>query len=228
VRGFWVIPLAVWISVTGALGQDSTQAHLRTAQNRYTAEWQVRPCDPKEATLGSSPEAISSISGEKPVFGWCEALDVPWLSRASILRFHTAIQVDYAQTMTITRATSKSPIWSIWSGEGLSTQPSPSLPNSLGAINDLLRSSQMALRDSHLKSASILYLFLLGSESHNDFFRKPTSKHPLSTADYRATYRKNGVVRVVTLTTRSGEWILTFSSQESRRHLDSVVMNTGH
>lgn len=225
-RGFRCIPIAVWISVAAALGQGSTQAHLQDAQ--YTAEWLLRPCDSKEATVGSSAEAIGSLSREQPVFSWCEALDVPWLPRASILRFHTAIQVDYTRTVTITRATSKSPIRSIWSGEGLSAQASPNPPNILGAINDLLRSSQIPPRDSRLESVSILYLFLLGRENHNSFFRKPTSEHPLSTADYRASYRKNGAVRVVMLTTRSGEWTLTFSSQRSRLHLNSAIMNTGH
>ena len=227
VRGLWGIPLSIALAVTHASGQDSPKSSLATPEDRYKAKWQVRPCNPKETALGSSPELISLLSGERPVFNWCEALDVPWLPNANILRFHTAVDIDYSYTNTIIKATSESPIWSIGSGEGLVLQPSPNLPNSLGAMNDLLKSAQPVLKDSQLKSASILYLFLLGRENRRGFFRRPESQHPLTTADYRESDRKNGVIRVVTLTTRSGEWKLTFSSLGGRLHLDSVVENAG-
>ena len=65
---------------SGTFADCSESLHSRMAGEA------VRP-EGGQALFGSSPEAISSISGERPVFGWCEALDVPWLSRASILRF---------------------------------------------------------------------------------------------------------------------------------------------
>jgi hypothetical protein len=167
------------------------------------------------------------FSGERPVFNWCEALDVPWLPDASILRFHSAMHVDYAYTVTIIKATNDSPFWSIVSGEGMVKQSSPNLSNSLGAMNDLLRSKRTGLKESQLKSASILYLYLLGRENRQGFFRRPESQHSLSTADYQETLRKHGDIRDVKLTTRSGEWELTFSSEGGRLHLDSVVEIAG-
>jgi hypothetical protein len=227
-RFFCLISLAFFVSVACVHGQDSQSASLTPPVNDSKSEWQVRPCTAKEFAVGSSPEIAHLFSGERPVFNWCEALDVPWLPDASILRFHTSIHVDYAYTDTIIKATNESPIWSIVSGEGMVKQSSPNLPNSLGAMNDLLRSMQPGLKESQLKSASILYLFLLGRENRQGFFRRPEGQHPLNTADYRVTLRKHGDIRDVKLTTRSGEWKLTFSSNRGRLCLDSVVEIAGN
>jgi len=153
-------------------------------------------------------------------------LDVPWLPNAEILRFHTAIHVDYSLICTIIKATAGSPIRLIWAaGEGMVVTPSPSLPNSLDAMNDLLRSAQPALNDSQLGSASILYLFLIHRENRQSFFSKPASKYPLSEADYRVRYQKHGTSRLVWLTTRTSNWKLTFSPHKDVLHLDSIVQN---
>jgi hypothetical protein len=92
-------------------------------------------------------------------------------------------------------------------------------------MNDLVGSVQPMPNDSQLESASILYLFLVGRENHHGFFRRPEGPHPLFTTDYRGRYRKNGVIRVVRLTTPNAEWKFTFSSQEHSLHLDSAVQN---
>ncbi|MCU1318864.1 MAG: hypothetical protein JWP98_382 [Edaphobacter sp.] len=225
-RGLWVIPLTIALSVASAYGQGSSKSLLVTPEDRHNAKLLVRPCTPKESAPGSSLEVIRLFSGRRPVFNWCEALDVSWLPNANILRFHTAVDVDYSYTYTIIKAASESPIWLVVFGEGLVAQPSAN--PSLDAMNDLLRSAQPMPNDSQLESASILYLFLVGRENHHGFFRRPESQHPLSTADYRESYRKNGVIRVVRLTTPSGEWKFTFSLQGQSLHLDSVVDNGGN
>jgi hypothetical protein len=227
-RRFCLIPLAIVVGIACVYGQDSPTASFTPPLNDSMSEWQVRPCTAKEFAVGSSPEIAHLFSGERPDFNWCEALEVRWLPDASILRFHTAVHVDYAYTDTIIKATSESPFWSIVSGEGMVEQSSPNLPNSLGAMNDLLRSMQPALKESQLKSASILYLFLLGRENRQGFFRRPESKPLLSTADYPETVRKHGDIRDVKLTTRSGEWKLTFSSLGGRLRLDSAVKVAGN
>jgi len=228
-RNLWIIPLAIVFSAIHASGQDSTKPSLATPEDHSKTTWLVRPCTANETAIGSSPEVIRLFPDERPVFQWCEALDVPWLPNAKVLRFHAAVNVDYSGTAAIIKATSESPIWSIESGEGLVEQPSPNLPNSLDAMNDLLRSAKPVLKNSQLESASILYLFLLGRENRrsHSFFRQPEKQHPLSTADYRGSYQRRGAISVVTLTTLSGVWKLTYSSQRGRLHLDSVVENAG-
>lgn len=151
-----------------------------------------------------------------------------WLPNAEILRFHTPIHVDYSQVCTIIKATSKSPVRLIWAaGEGLVATPPPSLPNSLAAMNDLLRSAQPALNDSQLGSASILYLFLIHREIRQSLFSKPARKYPLGETDYRVGYQKHGKSRLVLLTTRTCDWKLTFSSHKDELHFDSIVQKGG-
>jgi hypothetical protein len=189
----------------------------------------VRPCTADENAVGSSPVVSRLFADERPTFSWCEALDVPWLPNANILRFHTAIQVDYASVCTIVKATRESPTRLILAaGEGMVALPSPSLPNSLDAMNDLLRSAQPALNDSQLGSASILYLFLIHREIRHSFFSKPASKYPLGETDYRVRLQKHGKSRLVLLTTRTSDWKLTFSSHKDGPHLDSIVLKGGN
>jgi hypothetical protein len=202
---------------------------LVTAQATTSSDVHVRPCTASENAVGSSPEVIRLLADERPAFSWCEALDVPWLPNAEILRFHTAIHVDYSLVCTIVKATSESPTRLIWAaGDGLVATPSPGLPNSLDAMNDLLRSAQPALLDSQLGSASIIYLFLIHREIRRSLFSKPESKYSIGETDYRVRYQKHGKSRIVSLTTRTNDWKLTFSSHKDELHLDSIVQNGGN
>src|ERR1700733_4199643 len=79
-----------------------------TAQTASPGNPLVRPCTPDESAIGASLEVIRLLADEQPTFSWCEAVDVPWLPNAEILRFHTAIQVDYSSVCTIVKATSES------------------------------------------------------------------------------------------------------------------------
>lgn len=215
------------LSLVFVLSLASTS--FATAQATASSGSQVRPCTANENEVGSSPEVIRLFADERSTFSWCEALDVPWLPNAEILRFHTAIDVDYSLVCTMVRAARDSPIRLFWAaGEGLVATPSPSLPNSLRAMNDLLRSAQPALNDSQLGSASILYLFLIHREIRQSFFSKPASKYPLSETDYRVRYQKRGKSRLVSLTTRTSDWKLTFSSPNEQLHLDSIVQKGGN
>jgi hypothetical protein len=203
---------------------------IATAQVATSHTSQVRPCTAEESAIGSSQEVLRKLDGERPwsKFNWCEAVDVPWLPDARILRFHTAYHVDYSLTCTFVKATSKSPIRLIAAaGEGFVQLPSPNLPEDLHAINELLRSSQPAFTNSQLGSAGILYLFLIGRENPGrDIrirrFRKPSGEYPLPEDDYRVRYEEQGKNRIVTLISRSEQWKLTFSSQSDGLHLDSV------
>jgi hypothetical protein len=159
---------------------------------------------------------------ERPTFSWCEAVDVPWLPNAEILRFHTPIHVDYSSVCTIVRATSESPMRLIWAaGEGMVTTPSPSLPRNLEVMNSLLKSAP-TLKESQLGLASVLYLFLIHREIRRSLFSKPETKYPLGEADYRIRYQRHGKSRSVWLSTQTKDWNLTFSLHKAVLHLDSV------
>src|SRR2546423_12300928 len=98
-----------------------------TAQTAIPSSSLVRPCTADESTVGGSSEVIRSFADEQPTFNWCEAVDVPWLPNAQLLRFHTAIHVDYSSVWTIVKATSKSQVHLIRAaGEGMVSTPSPS------------------------------------------------------------------------------------------------------
>jgi hypothetical protein len=192
-----------------------------TAQTATLSSSLVRPCTANESAVGAS-EVIRLLADEQPTFSWCEAVDVPWLPTAEILRFHTAIHVDYSSVFTIVKATSESPVRLIRAaGEGMVAMPSPSLPNNLDAMNSLLKSVP-ALKDSHLGSASVLYLFLIHREIRRSFFSKPATNYPLAEVDYRIRYQKRRKSRSVSLSTRTGDWKLTFSSSKDGLHLDSI------
>jgi hypothetical protein len=149
-----------------------------TAQKAIPSSPLVRPCTANENAVGASSEVIRLFADERPTFNWCEAVDVPWLPNAEILRFHTAIHVDYSSVCTIVKAASESPVRLIWAaGEGMVTTPSPSLPNNLNVMNSLLKSVP-ALKDSQLGSAGVLYLFLIHREIRQSFFSKPGTSYP--------------------------------------------------
>ena len=193
-----------------------------TAQKAIPSSSLVRPCTANENAVGTSSEVIRLLADERPTFNWCEAVDVPWLPNAEILRFHTAIHVDYSSVCTIVKAASESPVRLIWAaGEGMVTTQSPSLPNNLDVMNSLLKSVP-ALKDSQLGSAGILYLFLIHREIRQSLFSKPGTSYPLAEGDYRIRYRKHGKSRLVLLSTRTNDWKLTFSSKKDGLHLDSI------
>lgn len=81
-----------------------------TAQRAIPSSSLVRPCTANENAVGTSSEVIRLFADERPTFSWCEAVDVPWLPNAEILRFHTAIHIDYSSVCTIVKATSESPV----------------------------------------------------------------------------------------------------------------------
>jgi hypothetical protein len=198
-----------------------------TAQAASSGVLHVRPCNATESALESSPEVVRLFAGERPVSSWCEAVDVSWLSDAEILRFHTKVDIDYSLAFTIVKPTSKSPAQLIAAaGDGMVVKPSPNLRSSLSAMNDLLRSAHPTLNDSQLGSVSIFYLFLTGRENRQSLFRKPSSEHALDETDYQVRYQKRGKICLVLLSTKSGEWKLTFSSDKYGPHLNSVVENS--
>lgn len=193
-----------------------------TAQTATPGSLLVRPCTANESAVGASSEVVRLLADEQPTFSWCEAVDVPWLPNAEILRFHTAIHVDYSSVCTILKATSESPGRLIWAaGEGMVATQSPSLPNNLDAMNSLLKSVPV-LNDSQLGSASVLYLFLIHREIRQSLFSKPATNYPLAEVDYRIRHRRRGKSRVVSLSTRTSDWKLTFSSHKDGLHLDSI------
>lgn len=193
-----------------------------TAQTATPSSSLVRPCTDAESAFGASSEVIRLFADERPTFHWCEAVDVPWLPNAEILRFHTGIHVDYSSVYTVVKAASESPVRLIWAaGEGMVTTPSPSLPNNLDAMNSLLKSVP-ELKDSQLGSASVLYLFLIHREIRRSLFSKPATSYPLAEDDYRIGYLKRGKSRLVSLSTRTSDWKLTFSSHQDGLHLDSI------
>ncbi len=223
------LPMALALGATLVSAQGYPRLSVGDKKPHEKKKWLVRPCTRSETALWSASEASSLFAGEPPTFNWCEAMDTPWLPRANVLRFHTAVHIDYSYTGTVIKATPESPVRLIGSGEGMVSRPSPNLPGSLVAMNDLLTAARPSLTNSRLKSAGILYLFLLGSEKRNQhsFFSRPECEHPLLSNDYRESYRKKGILRVVKLTTRNSQWTLTFSMHQGRLHLDSVVDDMG-
>jgi hypothetical protein len=217
-KAIWLLPvLAIPLALAGFV----------TAQAASSSGLHVRPCNEKESAIESSPEVVRLFAGERPVFSWCEAVDVSWLPNAEILRFHTGIHTDYSLACTIVKATSESPARLIAAaGDGLVAKPSPNLPDSLSAMNDLLRSAHPTLNDSQLGSASIFYLFLTGRENRQSLFRGPESEHTLDETDYQVRFQKRRKRCLVLLSSQSGKWKFTFSSYKYGLNLDSVVENS--
>lgn len=218
-RSFFVILLSIVLSVSPAFGVRFHEQASGRSENRHQSRWLVRPCEREESALGAAEEVVRLFPVEHPTFNWCEALEISWLPHAEILRFHTAIDVDYASTATVIKATSESPVKTVLSGEGIYSQPSPNLPSSLAAVNDLLKTATPKFTNASLKDASILYLYLLGRENRCCTFRHPEGQHPLSTSDYRTSYENHDKERIVRLTSFTGEMKLTFSLQEGVLHL---------
>ena len=88
-------------------------------------------------------------------------------------------------------------------------------------MNSLLQSAS-TFKDDQLGSASVLYLFLIHREIRQSLFSKPATSYPLAEVDYRIRYRKRENSRLVSLSTRTDDWTLTFSSHKNGLQLDSI------
>jgi hypothetical protein len=210
--------------ISALVALSATVAHAARANANSL---HVRLCTKIEFATGSS-EVVTFIkdrsSGEKPPFNWCEAIDVDWLPGARLLRIHTAIQTDFAWTYTLVQANSRSSESLTGFGEGLVVGTSSNDSKSLLAFNDLLKTAQAPLNPSRMRSVCILYLFLIGRESHSGFFRRPEPAHEVIEEEYRTTDRRDGDFRIIRLTARTGPLRFKFSSSiDGKLHLDSVV-----
>jgi len=127
----------------------------------------IRSCNKAEFETSRSDDAkVLFGKDEDPTFRWCEALDLPWLTGAQILRFHTPIDVDYSMTNTFVRANATAKLWLIHSAEGFVAWPNPNLTENLAAFNDLLYAAKPQTGDSQLSEVSNLYLFLLDQKKY--------------------------------------------------------------
>jgi hypothetical protein len=90
-------------------------------------------------------------------------------------------------------------------------------------MNDLLMRAKPAPGDSQLASISNLYFFLLDRENGPWVFIKPIRKRISVLDDHKATVRKSGMLRLVSLQLTDGPWLLTYSTRTGGLHLDSVT-----
>jgi hypothetical protein len=191
--------------------------------------YRVRPCSAAEDAIGSSRDVAQLLAkGESDItasFAWCEAVDASSFQKASILRFHTAVDVDYEGIYTVLKATDVSRAWLIRSGEGLSVTASPDDPKNVAAINDLLGTASPALTDDQVGAFSNLYFFIIGHGIRNVPFSEPVPEHPLQC--YPIVFSKKGTRRIVLLSERGEHWRLIYSVRAGVLHLDSVVPDKG-
>lgn len=201
------------------------------SEHPYTIALQVHPCTSSENATASSPE-IAKVFDEqsadnRPPFQWCEGIDVDWLPNATILRFHTAIHVDYAYTYTLLRTKPGEGLSVTQFGEGLvGGNASPNLSDAIKAFNNLINSAQVPLGKAHAESACVLFLFVVGHEDHNGFFRHPERRRLVKISDYQPTFRTEAGKCVVSLRTRTTTWQFVFSSDKGKLSLVLCPRNT--
>lgn len=190
---------------------------------------QVRPCNPAENAVASSPEAVGlmtmgSQDQERPSFTWCESLHAAWLPDARIYRFHTRVDVDYSYTYTFVRATSRSTLWLIRSGRGLVQKPSPDAPSSLAVINALLATVIVDPDDDELASISNLYFFLLDQENRDYMSFTIAPEHAITPAEYyRTKIWRVGSEYLVSMDVSETEFLLRYTTRSGKLHIDSVT-----
>jgi hypothetical protein len=208
-----------------------SQPIILKSQVDHSLDPRIRPCTPAEFATGISEEVTRLIASGpnygdgKPTFVQCEAVDLPWLPNATILRFHTPVDVDYSSTFTFARATPTSRLWLVRSAEGMVGLPSVNEPDNLIVINDLLASADPTPEDSELASISNFYFFLLDHEGGLVFFFTATVEHASLLKDYEATFNENGNIRLVTLKIDSLWWLFTYSRSKIGVQLNSVVLD---
>jgi hypothetical protein len=221
-RRRWFVGLVFLVSACVAVAADGP--------DRSTAGIRIRPCTVQESAVGNSPSVVRLIheltsDDNSPTFSWCEAAEVSWLPAGRILRFHTPIDVDYAETYTVVQAAADCPIHVIRSGEGMFFQPPPTSSADLGVLNELLASAQPEVRDPELASAAILYLFLVGRENRRGIYPKPQGPYALGGTEYHAKVLHAGGQTIARLTARGEEWKFMFSRTGKQFHLNFVSEN---
>lgn len=218
--------ILVFQTIVLALGL-STTARLQS-QVDHNLDPRIRTCTEAENQSGYSVDVRFLIAKTvpnqvTPIFARCEAVDLPWLPEASILRFHTPFQVDYSETFTFVRTTEGSKLCLIRSGEGMYVEPNPNDPNSLGVLNDLLMGAKPTPDDSALASISNLYLFLLDREGDRLWALLPPVREYSLLKDYEATIRNDGSVHRVWLRIGGATRLFSYSRERAELHLDSVL-----
>lgn len=183
----------------------------------------IRSCNKAEFATSRSDEAKSLFNkDEDPVFRWCEALDIPWLGSAQILRFHTPVDVDYSMTYTFIRANATARLWLIHSAEGLVVGPDPNLAENLAAFNDLLHAANPRPSDTQLSEVSNIYLFLLEHEMGSAVFIHPQHEKEHLLKLYKSSLKKRGNQRILSLLEPGGPTRYTYSRTSTGLQLESV------
>lgn len=194
--------------------------------HEVATDLRVRPCTAQESLIGSSEEMARLIRDSSPEeklpLSWCEAIDVRWLPDSLVLRFHTSINVDYAWTYTLIRPARDSSMSLVGFGGGLVV--GTPLVAAKDVFNGLLDNALPQWDQRQLRSACILYLFLLGRENL-PFIRRPEPAHVLRAEDYSLVDRTRGLFRLATLTSRTGSTKFNFSTGNGKLHLNAVTVN---
>jgi len=201
-------------------------AGVVAAQPADKSAIRVSPCTATENAMASSPEVAQRFeqqsSDNRPAFQWCEAMEVSWLPSAMVLRFHSAIHVDYAYTTTLIRAAPGTRLYVTGFREGLVRRHPPNLTNTISAFNELLDSATGNLDQARIEDACLLYLFIVGREDHSGMFRRPQEKHNFGRNNYKPSCRIEAGRRVITLHARTSVWRFAFSSHGGKLGLDSI------
>jgi len=127
----------------------------------------VRPCSNREWTIAFSEEARELTREDLKNFGGfssCEAVALPFLPGATILRLHTPVDVDYSVTASLFRPDEQSPLRHLSRGIGMAAIPNPDEPAAVSAINYLMSKAAVRPDEETLSSVVALELFLIDEE----------------------------------------------------------------
>jgi hypothetical protein len=194
------------------------------AQSSSVSAAIVSPCTDPEWRIVFSDEAKQLTQKQLEYtggFSSCEAVFIPSLEPARILRLHTPTWVDYSYTATILQPKREGHLRLVSSGRGMVTRPQPDAADSIAALNFVLDGANLKADKATIKSISDLYFFILDSE--RGVFGVPIAKRQRRLDKYAfKTHVRIGQGSAVT-TYDGNPWQLTFEIRQENIRLATVA-----
>ena len=238
---YFVFAVAVLFAFALTAGAQTTHKKLESNLNQpyNPPHIPTRTCLNQDWNLLNQAQAqalLADYGYEKNLPWTCEAIAVPWLPSAKIIRLRATIQLDDYRAATLLQASPNSRLWLIPTYFGMIAFPrTEEEPHNLAAFNDLLRVAALKAKDDQLVDLCNLYQSILYMDEWLDPEYAPKTVHDaLQVSDIPFAVEHNAHGITLTHRERSGDsmehnsmvWEFYFTNTPTNTHLTSVRRQT--
>jgi hypothetical protein len=238
---YFVFALAVAFAfaLTGGAQTTHKKLNLNLDEPYNRPHIPTHECRSQDWVLLNKPQAqalLADYGYEQNLLWTCEAIDVPWLPSAKIIRLHAAVELDDYRAVTLVQANPNSRVWLIPTYFGMVSFPHTEQdPHNLAAFNDLLRVAALNAKDNQLIDLSNLYQSILHMDEWFDPEHTPKIVHEATQiSDIAFALQHDAHGTTLTHRERTGDsvsktylvWEFYFTNTSGHTHLTNVSRQT--